>query len=339
MKAEGFKSLYDIKDLAVMGLAEVIPSIPLVLRRIRETMEDIHAQKPDIIMTIDSFSFSARIHKKLKKIGYKKPHVHCVAPQVWAWKKGRAKKVKNYIDHLFCLLPYEEKYFQPHGMQTTFIGHPVIEGCYDQGNGKKFKEKYGIKENAKVICLLPGSRKNEIAYLLQPFKEAVEKLNEKIENLVIVIPTVDTVSDRIKNDLQDWKINHIIVKSEQERYDAFCASDVSIAASGTVSLELALAKVPHLIAYKVNKLTGILAKKLLKIKYVNLINILADKEVIPELLQETCTAENIVKTVEKLLKEKKQPVEKSLKKLGLGELSPSEKMAKKLIELAKKGVK
>lgn len=337
MIEEGLDSLFNIKDLAIMGLTEVIPSIPLVLKRLNETVEDIVKVNPDIVMTIDSFSFSARVHKKLKKLNFKAPHVHCVAPQVWAWKKGRAKKVSEYMDHLFCLLPYEEKYFTPYGMQTTFIGHPVIEGGADKGDGLGFKKKYGIKAEDTVLCMLPGSRKNEVAFLMQTFMQVAEKMYAENPNLFVVIPTVNTVSERLNEILKEWKVPHQIVQGEKNRYDAFASSDVAVAASGTVSLELSLAGVPHLIAYKVSKLTGLLAKKLLKIKYVNLINILQDKEVIPELLQDKCTVEDIYAQVQFLLKNRTQNVQESLEKLGKNGLySPSEKMAEVLISLALK---
>ncbi len=334
MIREGLNSLFNIKDLAVMGLAEVIPSIPLVLKRLNQTVQDIIDKKPDIVMTIDSFSFSARVHKKLKKLKFKNPHVHCVAPQVWAWKKGRAKKVGSYMNHLFCLLPYEEQYFTPYNMPTTFIGHPVIEGGADSGNASLFKQTHNIPDNTTVLTMLPGSRKNEVAFLMDMFMKATENLQQKHKNLFVVIPTVATVSDKLKNMLKNWDIPHVIVEGEQARYDAFAASDVAMAASGTVSLELALAGVPHLIAYRVNKLTGILAKKLLKIKYVNLINILSDKEIIPELLQEKCTIQNLTDTIELLLKNKTQAVDESLKQLGYGQaLSPSEKMGDILLSI------
>lgn len=337
MQAEGLVSLFDIKDLSVMGFLEVVPSIPLILKRLNETIEDILRVNPDIVMTIDSFSYSARVHKRLKKAGFKAPHVHCVAPQVWAWKKKRAKKVSQYMDHLFCLLPYEEKYFTPHGMKTSFIGHPVIEGGADKGNGAAFRKENNIKKDDFVLCMLPGSRKNEVAFLMKEFMLAAQMLYQENKNMMVVIPTVATVEETLKEILKDWPVPYLLVKGEKKRYEVFAASDVAIAASGTVSLELALANVPHLIAYKVSKLTGMIAKKLLKIKYVNLINILADKEIVPELLQEKCTALNIVETTKSLLSSKKQDFSISLNQLGQNQkMTPSEKMGEELMKLALK---
>ncbi len=337
MEQEGLTSLFDIKDLAVMGFVEVLPSIPKILKHLQEIIDDIQKIKPDIIMTIDSFSFSIRVHQRLIKEGITIPHVHCVAPQVWAWKKGRAKTLGRYVDRLFCLLPYEPDYFTPHGLKADFVGHPVIEGGADKGNGNHFRQKYNIPETAKVLCVLPGSRKNEIKYLLPIFKTSVEEINNQISDLYVVLPTVSTVADKLKNYFTDWNVPHIIVQGEKERYDAFAASNVAIAASGTVSLELALAKVPHLIAYKVSPLTGYLAKRLLKIKYVNLINLLADKEIISELLQENCTVDNIVKETLSLLNGKKQDTHFSLNQLGIDDdLTPSQKIADYLQKMVNK---
>lgn len=338
MEKEGLNSLFDISDLAIMGILEVIPSIPKILGHMNAIMADIQEKKPDIIVTIDSYSFSARIHQRLKKADCKIPHVHYVAPQVWAWKQGRAKKIAGFVDHLFCLLPNEPAYFTPYGMTTTFVGHPVIEGGAAAGNGQSFRKKYLISQKTLLVCMLPGSRKNEIKYLMPIFKEAVEKLADKHPDICVVVPTVRTVAARVKADLKEWGICSIVVEGEQDRYDAFAASEVAVAASGTVSLELAMAGVPHLIAYKVNKLTAMILRHLLKIKYANLINLLADKALIPELIQENCTSDKITNQMEELLKHKNPLMSRGLAALGCGGgMMPSEKVAVKLIELADKG--
>lgn len=337
MEQEGLHSLFDISDLSVMGIWEVIPSIPRILRHIDEIIADIRNCQPDIVMTIDSYSFSSRVHKRLKKEGFLFPHVHCVAPQVWAWKKGRAKKISQFVDHLFCLLPGEEDYFKPHGMETTFIGHPVVERGADKGNAKKFRQENNLSDETLVLALLPGSRKNEIKYLLPIFKEVVTQLHQRIKDIFVVIPSVKTISDKVRQALIGWEVPYLIVEGEKNRYDAFAASNVALAASGTVSLELAMAGVPHLIAYKFSKLTGYLAKKLLKIRFVNLLNLIADKEVIPEILQDDCTVENVLTELEKILKNPHQDTLPSLKRLGVGEkLSPSDKMAEKVLSLIEK---
>ncbi|MBQ4471738.1 MAG: lipid-A-disaccharide synthase [Alphaproteobacteria bacterium] len=334
METAGLKSLFNIKDLAVMGLFEVIPHLPKILAHFVEIQADIERIKPDIIMTIDSYSFSIRVHKMLKRANCSIPHVHLVAPQVWAWNKGRAKKIGHFVDHLFCLLPNEPGYFAPYGMPTTFVGHPVIEGGADKGDAKAFRTKHNIPTDKRIICLLPGSRSNEINYLLKDFMHATENLLATNPDLFVVIPTVQTVQDKITQQTKDWAVPHIIVTGEKERYDAFAASVAAIAASGTVSLELALAGVPHLIAYKMNPITAALARRVLKIKYVNLLNLLENTEIIPELLQENCTVPKITETMRLLLQGQNQDTAHALKQLGYN-TSPSEKVAENLIKLAR----
>ena len=338
MQTEGLTSLFDIRDLSVMGFMEVIPSIPKILRHLNEIITDIKQIQPDVILTIDSYSFSIRVHQALKKNNIDIPHAHYVAPQVWAWNKGRTKILPKWVDHLFCLLPNEPDYFTPYGLPSTFVGHPVIEGGANKGDAQKFRTQYNLTEQTPVLSLLPGSRKNEIKTLLPLFKQVAEKLSETHPNLFVVIPTVQTVADKIIEQLKDWKIPHAVILGERERYDAFAATNIAIAASGTVSLELAMARVPHLIAYRLNAITGFLAKRVLKIKYVNLINLLQDRLVIPEVLQENCTVEKLLTTAENLFQNPNQDVLPSLEKLGLNNTaSPSEKVADCLLKLAQRG--
>ena len=338
MQAEGLNSLFDIKDLSVMGFMEVIPSIPRILRRLNEIITDVKQIQPDVILTIDSYSFSIRVHKLLKKNKIDIPHAHYVAPQVWAWNKQRAKTLPKWVDHLFCLLPDEPAYFTPYGLPTTFVGHPVIEGGADKGDAQKLRTQYNLDEKTPVLVMLPGSRKNEITTVLPLFKQTAEKLSVIHSNLFVVVPTVQTVADKITEQLKDWQIPHAVVFGEKRRYDAFAAADIALAASGTVSLELAMAHVPHLIAYRLNALTAFLAKRVLKIKYVNLINLLQGKEIIPELLQENCTTEKLLATSENLFQNPEQDVQPSLEKLGLNSAeSPSEKVAICLLKLANRG--
>ncbi|MBP5344215.1 MAG: lipid-A-disaccharide synthase [Alphaproteobacteria bacterium] len=338
MQAEGLKSLFNIQELTVMGLFEVLPKLPKILKRFKQIIQDIEKVKPDIIMTVDSYSFSARLHKLLTKRHCQIPHVHLVAPQVWAWKKGRAKTIHKFIDHLFCLLPTEEKYFKPYGMSTTFVGHPVIEGGADKGSAERFFKNYHLSKKKEIICMLPGSRHNEIAYLLPCFKEVAEQLYAENSNRIFVIPTVDTVKEKLAKQLAGWSVPHLLITGEKNRYDAFAAARVAFAASGTVSLELAMAGVPHLITYRMNPLTAALARRVLKIKYVNLLNLLVDKPIIPELLQENCTVEKLVETVHSLLSNKRQNVAPALKKLGLDakhKTTPAERVASVLIKMAR----
>lgn len=342
MAREGLQSLFDISDLAVMGLAEVIPSIPLVLKRISQTLNDIMEKKPDVVITIDSWSFCARVHKALRRKKTGIPQVHYVAPQVWAWKKKRARTMYKYIDYLLTLFPYEPKYFTPYNLKTFFVGHPVIESSVVFGNKEDFRCRYGIDDNCKIMSILPGSRKTEIARLLPVFLDAVRIFKEKHPEFCYVIPTVHTVEDQVKKMVDESGLPIIVVNTESGRYDAFKASDVAMAASGTVALELAMVNVPHFIAYRVAPFTAWIARHFLKIQFVNLSNILLGREVVPELLQEDCNVEQIVFYLEEFIKKgafyerQMEGFAKVREILGLGEQSPSANACDIILDIVNK---
>lgn len=342
MEAEGFRSIFDISDLAVMGLAEVIPSIPKVLRRIKETVNDILRIRPDIVVTIDSWSFGSRVQKALRRKKTGIPQMHYVAPQVWAWKKKRARTMYKYVDRLLTLLPQEPKYFTPYGLETTFVGHPVIESPVANADKQTFRQEHNIPANKRIISVLPGSRHNEVASLLPTFIKASELLAEQYDDLVFVIPTVKTVEKRVKEIIKDCKLPLLVVEGGEDRHNAMCASSAAIAASGTVALELAIADVPHIIGYKVSKLTAFLAKRLLHIQFVNLSNILLGREVVPELLQDACTPENIARHIKRFLNQddlyrrQMEGLKKVRQVLGLGKQTPSQKACDAILEMINK---
>ncbi len=341
MKTEGLKSLFDVSELAVMGLVEVIPSIPKVLKRIKETVNDIIKVQPDVIITIDSWSFSSRVHKALRKLKTGIPQVHYVAPQVWAWKKKRARTMYKYIDYLLTLFPHEPKYFTPYHLDTRFVGHPVIESEVVSASGEAFRKKYQIGKEMKVISVLPGSRKNEVAKLLPVFLESVKQLAEKDKNLYFVIPTVSTVEKEVRKQVSDAGASVLVVNTQADRYGAFRASSAAIAASGTVALELAICDIPHIIAYKVSPLSAMLARRFLKIEFVNLSNILLSREIIPELLQERCVSGNICNYIRHLLDggelydKQMEGFAKVRKILGQGEQTPSENACDIVLDIIK----
>ncbi len=345
MEAEGLKSLFDISDLAVMGLVEVIPSIPKVLRHIRETVEDIEKIRPDIVITIDSWSFSARVHKKLRRLKLGIPQLHYVAPQVWAWKKKRARTMYKYVDALMTLLPQEPKYFTPHHLETVFVGHPVIESEVLHADGKAFRQQYNIPENKKIISVLPGSRHTEVCKLMPVFAEAARQLLEKDENFYFVLPTVKTVATRVKKMVAELNLPITVVETQQDRYNAFQASSAAIAASGTVALELAITHIPHIIAYKVSRMTAFIISHIMKIQFVNLSNIMLGREVVPELLQQQCVAGNIARYIEELLAQKElyhrqmDGFAKVKEILSNGEQTPSDNAADFVLNLIERSKK
>ena len=339
MEAEGLKPLFDISDLAIMGLIEVIPSIPKVLRHIKETVADILRVQPDIVITIDSWSFSARVHQKLRQLKTGIPQLHYVAPQVWAWKKKRAKTMYKYIDALMTLLPQEPKYFTPYHLETVFVGHPVIESEVLQADGNEFRRQYQIPDNKKIITILPGSRHNEVGRLLPVFAEAARQLLAQNPDFYFEIPTVRTVASHVKAEAAKLNLPLLVVESQQDRYNAFRASSAAIAASGTVALELAICHIPHIIGYKVSPLTAFIAGKFLKIQFVNLSNIMLGREVVPELLQEQCIAGNIVRYINELLSHgelyhrQMDGFDKVKALLSNGEQTPSDNAADFILDL------
>lgn len=342
MQKEGLTSLFNITDLAIMGLVEVIPSIPKVLKHIKNTINDIIETKPDIVITIDSWSFSARIHKALRKKNIKIKQMHYVAPQVWAWKKRRAKTMYKYIDHLLTLFPNEPQYFTPYKLKTDFVGHPAIESSMLSVDTKDFKQKHNIPENKEIALILPGSRHNEVANLLPTFLETISLLKKKYDNLFFVLPTVSTVENRVRNIVKEYSSDVLIINTQQERYQASRLAKFAIAASGTVALELAIINVPHLVCYRVPRLTAWVAKHFTNIKYINLTNILLNKPIVPELLQEDCNKETISNIVDDLLNEQSLLYKKEQtgfadlrQNLGFGVLNPSKNAANIILDVIK----
>lgn len=306
MEACGLKSLFPMDDLSVMGISEILPSLFKILKRIKQTKETIRNLKPDLLITIDSPGFCFKIAKFAKKIGI--PVVHYVAPSVWAWRAGRAKKIakKIMIDRLLCLLPFEPPYFTVHGLDATFVGHPIAEvRLPDDSN---FRNKLGIQQESTIICLLPGSRKNEVREHLQIFLDAVNTIS-KSRKVEVVIPTLPWLIEEVVPFLQNANMPIKIVTNAEEKWQAFKQSSIALAASGTVSLELAYTGTPQVIAYKVSKLTYWIAKLLVKVKYVSLINILNKRMIVPECLQSECNAKILANHLENILQNKEYQIQ------------------------------
>lgn len=303
MEAAGLQSRFPISDIAVMGLVEIIPRIPLIKRRMRETIEQIKQDRPAIVVSIDVPGFCYDVWKGLRGSGI--PLVHYVAPTVWAWRPDRAKKFARELDHLMALLPFEPPYFEEEGLDCTFVGHPVLEGGADRGDGAGFRAQHGIGKNETAICVLPGSRSGELKKLAAVFKESAAAIVDKHPDAVFVFPTVSYLSAQVTELARDWPGRTVVVSSISEKFDAMQACNVAMAASGTVSLELAMARVPHVVAYRMNALTVRIVKLLhgMNQKFVNLVNILLDREVIPEFIQERCRSDLIADYVCKLLED------------------------------------
>jgi lipid-A-disaccharide synthase len=304
------------------------------------------ASAPAILVTIDAPDFSLRVAREVnnQKINDRGiPLVHYVAPSVWAWKAGRARKMAAYLDRVMTLLPFEPDYFTRVGLAADFVGHPVLESAVAQADGWAFRARHGFAADARVICLLPGSRAGEIDRLMPILRQTTELLGDRYPDLAYVLPTVSHMEARVRKHLSGWTRQPTVVTGEAEKFDAFAASNVAIAASGTVALELAIARIPNVIIYKMNPVTSWLARKLVKSKYVNLVNILLDEEAVPELLLENCRPIWIADETSKLLSDaeavgrQRQRLTDALAKLSRDGLSPSRAAARVVLDTMKKG--
>jgi lipid-A-disaccharide synthase len=293
MADQGVASLFDHRELALMGLLEVLPKLRLVKRRLTETVADIAARRPAVVVTIDSPGFGLRVLKRVAPLGIRR--IQYVAPQVWAWRQGRVRKYPGLWDRLLCLLPFEPEFFARHGLEGRFVGHPVLESGADRGDAGRFRAQHGLAGDARVVIVMPGSRPGEVRRLLAPFADAIAR----VPGIVPVVPVAPAVAGTVRSFA--WTTPPILVEGEQAKHDAFAAASVALAKSGISSLELAVADVPHLIAYRANPVTAALVRRVVMVKYASLVNLLSDGEVVPELIQQDCVPEQLAATLRSLL--------------------------------------
>jgi lipid-A-disaccharide synthase len=231
MRAAGLQSLFSLDDTSVMGLREVAPRVLRILARVRQTADFAAQLRPDIAVMIDSPDFTHRVARRIRALAPDLKLVSYVAPQVWASRPDRAKKMAQYFDHVLCLLPFEVPFFADAGLKATFVGHPVIERAPPAGLGPVFRARHGLRPDQRVLALLPGSRLNEIRFLWPVFRTAIELAEVKVGPLTIVLPTVPNVAARVRNLVADWKHPVIVVDDPREKFGAFEAADAALAAS------------------------------------------------------------------------------------------------------------
>ena len=301
LKALGIKSLYDLNEVTYLGFTRVLLNIFKIKKKINETVNEIIKFKPDILFSVDSPDFTLRVAKEVKKKDPNIKTIHFVAPQVWVWREHRVKQLKFFLDHVLLLFPFEKKYFDKENLQSTFTGHPLLE----KQSKSKVDVSQIIKENKKIFSIYPGSRISEINVLTPILFQFIRKMNEKYKDLFFVFHSTAEHVQLIQNlllkngfkncgSIADENIKSYILKS----------SIFAVAKSGTISLEICNAKIPSVIIYKMGLINFFIIKMLVKVKFANIINIAADEEVIPELLQSNCNANNIYNTVDKLLSDK-----------------------------------
>ncbi len=339
MAGADLSSLFDLSDIAVMGFWEVLPRVPRVLRRVRETVIDITRHRPAALITIDSWGFTGRVNQAIRALHLPIIQIHYVAPMVWAWRERRAAHLVGRIDHLMTLFPHEPPYFERVGVPATCVGHPVIESGADQGDGAAFRRRCGLAATVPLLCVLPGSRQGEVRRLLPVLEAAVRQLTARRPDLHVVVPTVATVAEAVTSAVMHWPVPVTVVHGLGDKYDAFAAADVALAASGTVALELALAGVPTVVTYRVASLSAWLFRRLSRVRYVNLINLSLDRLVVPELLQERCRPVLLAAEVERLFDDttiraaQQADFRKALRQLGHGGPSPSLRAARLVLDL------
>ncbi len=299
MARAGLNSLFPIRELSLMGLLEVLPNLRRLRRRLRQTVADIEARRPSVVVTIDSPGFTLRVLRAIEPLGIRRAHY--VAPQAWAWRESRVKGFPGLWDSLLCLLPFEPAFFARHRLAATFVGHPVLESGAGNGNAARFREKFKIEADRRILTLMPGSRTTEVSRLLPVLEKTLVLLADRMPDLVPVVPVAAPVARAVIAATAAWRVPPIVVTSTAEKYDAFAASAAAITKSGTSTLELALAGVPMLVTYRVNPLTAAIARKLVKVKYASLVNILAGREVVPELIQQRCRPDLLAAMLAELL--------------------------------------
>jgi lipid-A-disaccharide synthase len=318
MAEQGVDSLLDYRELALMGLLEVLPKIFRLKRLLADAAADVATRRPAVIVTIDSPGFTLRLAEMVRPIG--QPIVHYVAPQVWAWRPGRVFKLKRKVDRILCLLPFEPIFFEAAGIPVTFVGHPVLESGADAGDAARFHAMHALAEHERPIIVMPGSRRMEVTRLLPVFGAALRIAEQRLPGLRPVLPVAPIVADAVRAAAADWPAAPILLDGNDAKHDAFAAvaqsGGAGLIKSGTSSLEMAVAGIPHVVGYRVNALTAAIVRRLVKVPHASLVNLLAEREVVPERIQEACTPEALA---EALLRPMLDPAVAAAQRAGFAE--------------------
>ena len=294
----GIKSIFDLKEITYLGFTSVLLNIFKIRNRINKTVKEIIKFNPDILFTVDSPDFTLRVAERVKKINNNIKTIHYVAPQVWIWREGRVKKFKKFIDHMLLLFNFEKKYFDKENILNTFVGHPLLE----QNIKSKIDVNSLINKDKKIISIFAGSRNSETNVLLPILCDFIKLMNNRFNDYSFVFHATDENRELINNFI---KSNHLtnsqVISDENIKYQILSSSVFAVAKSGTVSLEICNANIPSIIIYKINMINYWIMKFLVNVKFVNIINIINNKEIIPELLQGECNAKEIFNSVNYLL--------------------------------------
>ena len=295
----GIKSIFDLKEITYIGFTSVLLNIFKIKNKINKTVEEIIKFNPDVLFSVDSPDFTLRVAEKVKKINNEIKTVHYVAPQVWVWREGRVKKFKKFLDHVLLLFDFEKKYFDKENIPNTFVGHPLLE----HENKNKIDLSNIISDDKKIISLFSGSRSSEVNLLLPILLDFINMMNKKFDNFIFIFHATNENKDLINEKINNANLTNVeVISDENIKNQILNKSIFAVSKSGTISLEICNAKVPSIIIYKMNFLNFLIVKMLVKIKFANIINIINNKEIIPELIQKECNSKEIYNSVVYFLK-------------------------------------
>ena len=295
----GIKSIYNLKEITYLGFTSVLFNIFKIKSKINKTVEEIIKFNPDILLSVDSPDFTLRVAEKVKRINNNIKTIHYVAPQVWVWRKNRVKKIKKFIDHILLLFEFEKKYFDEENIKNTFVGHPLIER---NQNNKTVIENI-LPKDKKIISLFPGSRNSETNVLLPILLDFVKLMNQKHNEYFFYIHATEENKNLILQQIKNFNFDNIDIVSEENIKSKILSKSIfAVSKSGTVSLQICNFKVPSIIIYKLSFINFMIFKILVNVKFANIINIINNREVIPELLQKECNANEIYRSVIYFLK-------------------------------------
>lgn len=342
MQAQGLVSRFPMDELSIMGLAEVLPKYLHLKRRIREVAQSVIETKPDVLITIDAPDFSLRVAKLVKKSSSIRT-VHYVAPSVWAWRPGRAKRMARVIDQVLALLPFEPRFMQAAGMDCDFVGHPVVaEPLATPNEVSQFRAEMGL-DDAPFVLALPGSRRSEVERLAPVFGDALAVFRKENPKMRVVVPAAAPVAGLVREQLPSWPGEALVLDpsdfepaiARAHKRAAFAAADLALAASGTVSLELAAAKTPMVIAYRFNWLTWQIMKRMTLIDTVTLVNLVTCSQFVPECLGPDCNADAIARALSQVAADpqaQQQAMALTMKQLGQGGEAPGLRAAQAVLD-------
>ena len=329
MQAEGMVSLFPMEELSIMGLVEVLPKYRALKRRMAEAAADALACQPAALITIDSPDFCLRVAALVKQSRPDLRTIHYVAPSVWAWRPGRAAKMARHIDHVLALLPFEPPYMQAAGMTCDFVGHPVVSEPLASP-----EERAVLAAEGPLLLALPGSRKGEVSRLCPVFGATIARLKARHPTLRVVLPTVRGVEPLVRELTRDWAVAPQIITDAALKRAAFAMADVALAASGTVSLELAANDCPMVIAYDMNRLTLWLMRSAARVDTVTLVNLVSETRVVPEFIGARCQPDLIAPALEALLADpsgQTEAMKMTMQRLGQGGDPPGLRAARSVL--------